>query len=371
MGDLNNSKEILIVEDSATQAEMLRRLLVKEGYEVVVANNGAEGLERLQQQKPSAIISDILMPVMDGYEFCRRVKADENLRNTPVVLLTILSDPQDIVSALECGADYFIVKPYDEKYLITKIKHLVNHKPHRDEGLQKGVEIYFAGWKYVITSGRKQILELLMSSYEDIVQKNRQLLKTQEELLILNEQLEQKITVTIALREELKKLSLTNELTGLYNRRGFIALAQQQIKLADRSRMTHKSRPLLLLFVDLDNLKQINDNFGHKEGDRILIETARILKKTFRDPDIIARIGGDEFAVLALDTSEEKIIRERLQKNIDVYNKQGILSYELSLSIGIACYDPENPCTLDDLLSKADALMYENKLSKKVKKLLL
>jgi diguanylate cyclase (GGDEF)-like protein len=124
---------------------------------------------------------------------------------------------------------------------------------------------------------------------------------------------------------------------------------------------------ILLIYADMDNLKAINDNAGHQEGDKALVETANILKSTFRESDILARLGGDEFAILAIDTCDEneKVIQERIQKNIDVYNKKVNPDHKLSMSVGIVCYDPEKPCTLDDLLSKADALMYENKLRKK------
>jgi diguanylate cyclase (GGDEF)-like protein/PAS domain S-box-containing protein len=175
------------------------------------------------------------------------------------------------------------------------------------------------------------------------------------------------ITETVQMREKLYALSLHDELTGLYNRRGFLNLAQQQIRIADRTK-SDKIKimdKILLLFIDLDDLKQINDKLGHNEGDRALIDTAKILKKTFRESDIIARFGGDEFAILALNSSEDKILFERLQKNIDAYNALGNSSYTLSISTGVAIYNPENPCTLDKLISRADTLMYEHKKSKK------
>ncbi|MBI4826425.1 MAG: diguanylate cyclase [Nitrospirae bacterium] len=168
------------------------------------------------------------------------------------------------------------------------------------------------------------------------------------------------ITEMIKLREELKKLSITDALTGFYNRRGFIAFATPKLKLSLR-----KMEKILLIYADMDNLKPINDNYGHQEGDKALAEIANILKSTFRESDILARLGGDEFAILAIDACDEKVIHERIQKNIDAYNKTVNPVYKLSLSIGIVCYDPGKPCTLDELLSKADTLMYNNKLSKK------
>ncbi len=158
--------------------------------------------------------------------------------------------------------------------------------------------------------------------------------------------------------QELRNQALVDELTGLYNRRGFMFLAQQQLKLANRKQMG-----MLLLFADFNNLKWINDTLGHHKGDLALIETANILKETFREPDIIARIGGDEFVVLATEDRREiaEILITRLQENLDTHNARGTRGYKLSLSMGIARYDPECPCSIDELLDRADSLMYAQK----------
>jgi diguanylate cyclase (GGDEF)-like protein/PAS domain S-box-containing protein len=161
--------------------------------------------------------------------------------------------------------------------------------------------------------------------------------------------------------EALKTLSLKDDLTGLYNRRGFFALAEQGLKTAQRM-----GTEMLLIFGDLDNLKGINDTFGHNEGDQALVDTSQILKETFRESDIIARIGGDEFVIMAMnsfETSAEKLIN-RFKKALNYYHLQTKRSYTLSLSLGIAYFDPQNPCSIDVLLSQADKLMYENKQKK-------
>ncbi|HOP85809.1 MAG TPA: diguanylate cyclase [Syntrophorhabdaceae bacterium] len=163
------------------------------------------------------------------------------------------------------------------------------------------------------------------------------------------------------LEEHLKSMSITDELTGLYNRRGFITLAEQQIKIADRTK-----KGVLLFFIDMDKMKQINDLLGHKSGDMALKETATVLKEVFRESDIIARIGGDEFAVLALDatTATRDILVTRLDNTLYRYNKKQGRQFELSLSIGIAYYDPNDPISLDELMSIADNMMYEEKRKK-------
>jgi diguanylate cyclase (GGDEF)-like protein len=164
--------------------------------------------------------------------------------------------------------------------------------------------------------------------------------------------------------ESLLTLSLTDELTGIYNRRRFFVLTEQYLKVAIRER-----KRLLLLYIDMDDLKWINDQYGHKEGDQALINLSRILKKTFRESDIIARIGGDEFVVLLESTAEnDEILITRLNENIRDYNTQGPQHYKLSVSLGAASFDPEIPISIDELLSNADALMYaqKRKRSKKI-----
>ena len=163
--------------------------------------------------------------------------------------------------------------------------------------------------------------------------------------------------------EALLVLSLIDELTGLYNRRRFFVLTDQYLKLSVRTK-----KRLLLLFIDMDNLKWINDHHGHNEGDQALIDLANILKKTFRESDIIARIGGDEFVVLSESTDENgEIVLTRLYENIKDHNAKGSRCYTLSISVGTTQFDPKYPISIDELLSKADALMYAQK-RKKLKK---
>jgi len=163
--------------------------------------------------------------------------------------------------------------------------------------------------------------------------------------------------------EALKAMSLVDDLTGIYNRRGFLTLAEQELKIANRM-----GRGTFLLFADLDDLKGINDNFGHLEGDQALKDIARILKETFRDPDILARIGGDEFVILAIEGASEagpELLLERLRKNIELSNKESSRPYMLSLSMGVAGYEPEHSVSIETLLIQADRNMYEEKQGKK------
>lgn len=204
----NEGVEILMVEDSATQAEQLKYVLEKHEFTVRIAENGIEGLTLLKEKTPTLIVSDIVMPEMDGYQFCRIVKEDERFRNIPVILLTSLSDPRDVVKGLECGADNFITKPYDERYLLSRIHFiLANMQLRETEKTQLGVEIILAGEKHFIKSDRIQILNLLLSSYEAAMQRNNQLVQVREELANANERLEETVKALEAANRQLQTVN--------------------------------------------------------------------------------------------------------------------------------------------------------------------
>jgi len=160
---------------------------------------------------------------------------------------------------------------------------------------------------------------------------------------------------------EIRSLAVTDELTGLYNRRGFLTAATHQLRLAHRQGVD-----ALLLFCDVDNLKQINDTFGHQEGDLALIRSADALDETFRNSDVSARVGGDEFAVLALDASNpnRRAIMPRIEESLKKANAAES-RYKLSFSIGVARFDPRSPTSLGELMAKADQEMYAHKRSRR------
>ena len=198
---------ILIVEDSPTQAIQLEYQLAQGGYEVTVAKNGENALEILQEIRPSLIISDIVMPEMDGYELCLRIKNDEVLRQIPVILLTALSEPDDVVKGLESGADNFITKPYNEAFLLSRVHQvLLNRELRRGQMTEMGIEIYFAGKRHNITSNRLQIIDLLFSTFENAIEKNKALIEAQRELKALNDELEEKVQERTRRIEHLNQL---------------------------------------------------------------------------------------------------------------------------------------------------------------------
>lgn len=181
--DRNHNIQILVVEDSRTQAEKLRSILKERNYEVIMASNGREALAAARQQRPDVIISDVVMPEMDGYTLCKEVKADTRLKEIPLILLTSLSSVEDVIKGLECGADNFIPKPYDEKSLLSRLDHiLLNRELRVGQKMQMGIEIHLGGRKHFITCERQQILDLLISTYEGAIHLNDQLKAANREL---------------------------------------------------------------------------------------------------------------------------------------------------------------------------------------------
>ncbi len=170
------------------------------------------------------------------------------------------------------------------------------------------------------------------------------------------------ITERKRMEEEIKDLSITDYLTGLHNRRGFMTLAERELKIQERTKSG-----LLLLFADIDNMKWINDTLGHEKGDQALVEIAAIFKKVFRKSDIIARVGGDEFAVLGIGATSKDFdsFQSQLKHHLGTTNAMENREFKLSVSVGMAYKDPEHTASLDELMSKADALMYEQKRSKR------
>jgi diguanylate cyclase (GGDEF)-like protein len=254
----------------------------------MAASNGLEALGKIKENKFHAVVTDILMPEMDGLTLTKELL--RHSQGLAVMVMTGHGDEYSAETAVALGAREFVKKPLSVTEFIIRF-----HK--------------------------------MMDDYRE--------------------------------EEKLLALSLTDELTGLHNRRRFFVVAEQCLKLAIRM----KKRPFLL-FIDLDDLKMINDRYGHREGDQTLIGLANILKKTFRESDIIARIGGDEFVVLLEPTDENsETMITRLHENVKEYNAKRSQDI-LSISLGIAHFDPNHPISIDELLAKADALMYARKREK-------
>jgi len=160
--------------------------------------------------------------------------------------------------------------------------------------------------------------------------------------------------------ELLQYISAKDELTGLYNLHTFLSMTEHQIKTAHREK-----KDILIIYAGLQNIKKIAEEHGDESGDLVIIDAANVFRKTFREADVLARTGDSEFVIstLILSREGEKLILSRLQKNIDEYNKEKNGSLKLSMSFGTAFYDPENPVSINALLSTADDEMYKNKYS--------
>jgi len=284
--------KILVVDDEKLIRKLITNMLSLKGHQCVTANNGIEALDKIIGAKFDALITDIVMPEMDGIALTKKVL--NHYQNFPIMVMTGYAEEYSAETAIASGAREFIRKPFSVYEFFIRFDQMM-----RDH-------------------------------------------KREESLLVL---------------------SLTDELTDLYNRRRFFVLTEQYLKVAIRTK-----KRLLLLYIDMDDLKWINDHCGHNEGDKALIALASILKKTFRESDIIARIGGDEFVVL-LESPDEKdeMLINRLYENISDYNAEGFQDYKLSVSVGTAWFDPEYPISIDELLSKADALMYAQKRERRKK----
>jgi PAS domain S-box-containing protein len=179
----DTSVRILIVEDSPTQAEHLKHLLEERGYRVTAAATGAQALEAARREKPALIISDVVMPEMDGYAFCKAIKSDQEFKDVPVILVTSLSSAGDVVKGLQCGANNFIQKPYEAKHLLARVNYALTNRTLRENAnMQIGVHISLGGERHFITADRQQILDLLISTYEEGIHLNEDLKAREEQL---------------------------------------------------------------------------------------------------------------------------------------------------------------------------------------------
>ena len=319
---------ILIVDTNPTDRRVYITLLGNFGHRLMEASDGAEALELARAELPDLVITDIIMPKMDGFTLVRRLRAEPLLASVPVIFQTANYLELEIRRlALSSGIQHILGKPAEPQEILRVVQEAIKQPTPASQLPQTG-------------QLQREHLQLLA---DKLYQKNKELEKA---------------------NERLRSLSLTDELTGLNNRRGFMSLATGLLKFARRA-----GHPLCLLYIDMDCLKHVNDTFGHAEGDIALNHFAHILTETFRDSDVIARMGGDEFVVLTIDANEGDLanIQARLQSNVNTHNLQSTVGYPLSCSMGMIRVDANSTLTMETLLSEADAAMFEHKHQRRLK----
>ena len=281
------STRILIVEDEEPIRQVTCQALEQKGFTCQTASNAADALVLIEREPFDIILSDVVMPGMNGLELIRHLR--KNYPKILTVIMTGYAGQFNHQEAIQAGANDFIKKPF-----------------------------------------------------------------TMDELLA-------RLGITL-LHNEMHSLAITDDLTGLYNRRGFFTLAEHLLKLAKRN-----STPLCLMYIDADDLKQINDRFGHAAGDAALVAFAELLKTNYRDCDVIARMGGDEFIVFPVGDSKccQEVIESRLTDALAKLNASGMLAFPLTVSFGISLFDPSAPVSVEELITRADIAMYQHKKRKK------
>lgn len=293
---------ILLVEDEGIIARDLEETLTRLGYQVAgVASEGAEAVFMAESLRPGLVVMDVsLRGELDGIQAAREIQERAPL---PIIFLTGHSDPETLHRAVLTGPLGYLIKPFQETELHCAIEVAI-HK-HRAE-----------------REAHERAEALRRSA------------------------------------EHMQNLSLIDELTQLRNRRGFFDLGQQALKVARRER-----HELALFFMDLNGLKQINDRLGHPAGDQALRDVAAVLQRTFRDSDILARMGGDEFIAFAQmhAGANLEVLRGRVHEHLREFNATGERPYLLDISIGAMLVERPAEEDLETLIARADAAMYEEK----------
>ena len=300
----------------------------------------------------------------------RKTELKEEMAERAVAERLLIESEEKYRSLVESTDDSIYVVDRDCNYIFMNEKHQKRLHIQGDSYMNRSYGEFHsaeqAGWfsstiEEVFSTGSPAHFEYMSERDQRYFLQTMSPVKDRDGDITAVSVISKNITHLKHLEDELRVLSLTDELTGLYNRRGFFTLADQQLRMASRL-----NKGLHLLYVDVDYLKMINDNLGHDEGDRALVKIGELLRMTYRESDIIARIGGDEFAVFPVVSEDGEIgsVTRRLQENIMQSNSERSDKFELSISTGIAYYDPANPVELESLLKEADRSMYKQKKTK-------
>ncbi len=301
---------MLIVDDDPAVLRLLEVYLTQDGYEVLQAGNGREALELMAAEAPPIIITDWMMPEMDGVELCRRLRAHEGIRFVYVVMLTAHGDTESLVQALDAGADDFLTKPVNKAELKARLR----------------------------------VGEHITRLEADLAKRKREIHRLNAEMALAN--------------DKLRRMATTDELTGLLNRREAMNRLRQLRATVDRY-----GHPFSCVMLDLDHFKRLNDTHGHAAGDRVLHEVGQLLQATVRSTDLACRIGGEEFLVLCPNSSAAgaAACAEHLRAAVAEHTfRHEDATLRVTISAGVGEYEPG----LSDgeaVLKRADEALYWSK----------
>lgn len=328
------AQRILLIEDSATQAERLRLLLVREGYEVELARTGVEGLEKARPGHVDLVISDVTMPEMDGFAFCRAMKAAEQTKRTPIILLTANARPADIITGLQSGADNFIPKTYDDDYLLSRVRRIFEQLEHRrEEQLEMEINLTIGGRKLTITADRQQIMELLLSTFDELGRNYDTLARANDELTkarLAAEQANQAKTEFLSrmsheLRTPLNAILGFGQLLELYG------LDERQAEAA--TRILRAGRHLLDLINEILDISRVEGGtlavspepvrLGDAVGDVLALMTPLARDRETR---LSNELGAHADSYVMADRQRLKQVLINLVSNAIKYNRHGALA---------------------------------------------
>ncbi|MGB7441458.1 MAG: PleD family two-component system response regulator [Coleofasciculaceae cyanobacterium] len=314
---------ILIVDDNPTSLRVLFNFLVDAGFQVLEAHDGNSAIELATKVRPDLIILDVIMPGIDGFETCRRLKACQSTQDIPVMFMTALSQTAVVVKGLELGAVDYIIKPTQQEIVVARLTtHLT-------------------------------------------LQKLRHNLEEQNAQLQL--EIQQRQQAELALQEanqKLKRLATLDGLTQVANRRRFDQYLSQGWNILIREKL-----PLSLVMCDIDFFKLYNDNNGHQAGDKCLQQVTRAIRQVVkRAADLVARYGGEEFAVILPHTNSKGALKvaEQIRASIremSIPHRQSPVSQYVTLSLGVSSTIPSLESSPEMLIAAADQALYQAKLS--------
>ncbi|KAF3885263.1 MULTISPECIES: diguanylate cyclase domain-containing protein [Nostocales] len=325
----SNYGNILIVDDQLDNLRVLSTILAKEGYQVRKALNGQMALTAVKTLPPDLILLDINMPEMDGYEVCKRLKADPSNCNIPVIFISILDDVLDKVKGIKVGGADYITKPFQFEEVIARVQN-----------------------------------QLTIQRLQRELRETNQKLSEQNALLLL--EIEKRLQVESALQaanDKLRELIWVDSLTQVSNRRFLDDYLQREWQRSAREQL-----PLSFILCDIDCFKSYNDTYGHIAGDDCLRKVARAIRYAVRRPaDLVARYGGEEFAVVLPNTNFHGAVRVaenvRLRvKELKITHSSSFVKNYITLSMGIATKVPVNPSLPETLIAASDKALYQAKL---------